>query len=235
MNDQLTRKREDAGRLRVLIVDDSELFRTGLRTLLGGEGFDLADSSSGEAAVRRVPTFRPHVVLMDVCMPGMSGVQATRLVLEAVPGTSVVMFTGAGDGDGMIEAVRAGASGYLLKDGEVGEIVKGIRAAAAGHAVIAPQVAGALLANVRDNPLAAVEAMPPAEAQRLSARERQVLTLVATGCDNVDIAQQLYLSPSTVKHHVSRTLAKLGVENRVQAAGYAIRHGLVDEPVAPAA
>jgi DNA-binding NarL/FixJ family response regulator len=235
MNDELTRKRDGAERLRVLIVDDSELFRTGLRTLLAGERFDLADSASGGAAVRRVPSFRPHVVLMDVCMPGMSGIEATRLVLEAVPGTSVVMFTGAGDGAEMIAAVRAGASGYLLKDGDIGDIIKGIRAAAAGHSVIAPQVAGALLANVRDNRMAALDAPPPAEAQSLSARERQVLALVAAGCDNVEIAQQLYVSPSTVKHHVSRTLAKLGVENRVQAAGYAIRHGLVDEPIAPAA
>src|SRR3954453_14568041 len=119
MNGELTWRQDGAERLRVLIVDDSELFRTGLRTLLAGERFDLADSPSGEAAVRRAPTFRPHVVLMDVCMPGMSGIEATRLVLDAVPDTSVVMFTGAGDGAEMIAAVRAGASGYLLKDGEL--------------------------------------------------------------------------------------------------------------------
>jgi two-component system nitrate/nitrite response regulator NarL len=213
--------------LRVLVVDDSELFRTGLRSLLATEGFDLADSASGEAAIRRARSFRPHVVLMDIRMPGMSGIEATGLLLEAVPGTAVMMFTGSCDCAEMLEAVRAGASGYLLKDTEIADIVKAIRATAAGYSAIAPQVAGALLAHVRENPVASQHASPIA-ALPLSAREQQVLALLAAGCDNVEIARRLYISTSTVKHHVSRLLEKLGVDNRVQAACYAIRHGLDD-------
>jgi DNA-binding NarL/FixJ family response regulator len=221
-------------RLRVLVVDDSELFRTGMRTLLASEGFDLDDSASGEAAIRRARSFVPHVVLMDVRMPGMSGIEATRHVLEAAPGTAVMMFTGSSDCAEMLEAVRAGASGYLLKDAELADIIKAIRATAAGYSAIAPQVAGALVANVREN-LVASQCAPPPGAQSLSHRERQVLGLLTAGCDNLAIARQLYISPSTVKNHVSRLLEKLGVDNRVQAAGYAIRHGLVDSPVGPVA
>jgi two-component system nitrate/nitrite response regulator NarL len=234
MPDETKRDGGRGDRLRVLVVDDSELFRTGLRTLLASEGFDLADSASGEAAIRRAPSFLPHVVLMDVRMPGMSGIEATRLVLEAAPGTAVMMFTGSGDCAEMLEAVRAGASGYLLKDAELADIIKAIRATAAGHSAIAPQVAGALLANVRENLMAARRASPMA-ALPLSSRERQVLALLVAGCDNVEIARQLYISPSTVKNHVSRLLEKLGVDNRVQAAGYAIRNGLVDGSAVPVA
>jgi two-component system nitrate/nitrite response regulator NarL len=218
----------DSGeRLRVLLVDDSELLRTGLRSLLAPEDLDLADSASGEAAIRRVRSFRPHVVLMDVHMPGMSGIEATRLVLEAAPGTAVMMFTGSSDCAEMLEAVHAGASGYLLKDADIAEIVRAIRATAAGYSAIAPQVAGALLANVRENLIASERTSPVAELA-LSAREKDVLALLAAGCDNVEIGRRLYISPSTVKNHVSRLLEKLGVDNRVQAAGYAIRHGLAD-------
>jgi DNA-binding NarL/FixJ family response regulator len=220
-------------RIRVLVVDDSELFRAGLRTLLSGEGFDMADCGSGEAAVLRVRSFSPHVVLMDLRMPGMSGIEATPLVLAADPRTSVMIFTGACDGPAVLEAVRAGASGYLLKDADLADIIKAIRVTAAGHSAIAPEVAGALLTSVREGFAAPCDG-PPIGALSLSVRERQVLALLATGCDNLAIARRLYISPSTVKNHVSRLLDKLGVQNRVQAAGYAIRHGLVDDAVAPA-
>jgi two-component system nitrate/nitrite response regulator NarL len=225
---QFDSERVSGERLRVLVVDDSELFRTGLRSLLASEGFDRADSPGGAAAIERVRTFAPHVVLMDLRMPGMSGIEATRLVLEVAPATAVMMFTGSDDCAEMLEAVRAGASGYLLKDAEIPEIVKAIRAAAAGYSTFAPEVAGALAANVREN-LVAERPAAAAAAPPLSAREREVLALLAAGCDNVAIARQLYISPSTVKNHVSRLLEKLGVDNRVQAAGYAIRHGLVDD------
>jgi two-component system nitrate/nitrite response regulator NarL len=215
------------GRLRVLLVDDSELFRTGLRSLLATEDLEIVDSASGEAAIRRARSFRPDVVLMDVRMPGMSGIEATGLLLEAVPGTAVLMFTGSSDCAEMLQAVQAGASGYLLKDADIAEIVRAIRATAAGYSAIAPQVAGALVANVRENLAASQRTLPAAECP-LSARERDVLALLAAGCDNAEIAQRLYISPSTVKNHVSHLLEKLGVDNRVQAACYAIRHGLVE-------
>ena len=211
-------------RLRVLIVDDSELFRTGLRALLS-EAFDVASAASGDAALRQVVAFGPDVVVMDMSMPGMSGADATRRIVEAAPSTFVMVLTGS-DGD-VLEAVRAGASGYLLKSAGVSDIVTAIRATAAGHAPFAPQVAGALLATVRDSAGAEERGVGVA----LSARERQVLTLLASGANNVEIARRLYISPSTVKGQISGLLSKLHVENRIQAAGVAIRAGLLDDSI----
>ena len=211
--------------IRVLIVDDHDLFRTGLRALLEEAGFEVADSASGPAAIRRAPSFAPDVVVMDMSMPGMSGVEATPLVLEASPLASILMLTFATDDTRVVDAVRAGASGYLLKDAELAEITAGIRAAAAGHCAIAPRVASALLQSVRsfDSRLPGPEAPTGPD---LSIREQQVLGLLSEGCDNPEIAARLYLSQSTVKNHVSKLLEKLQVDNRVQAATYAVRHGL---------
>jgi DNA-binding NarL/FixJ family response regulator len=211
---------------RVLVVDDHDLFRTGLRALLEEEGFEVADSASGPAALRRLGSFAPDVVVMDVNMPGMTGVEATPLVLEAVPQASVLMLTIATDDARVLDAIRAGASGYLLKDAELKEISTGIRAAAAGHSAIAPRVAGALLHSVRSAESSPLEAAAPPDTPDLSTREQQVLSLVTHGCANGEIAKRLYLSPSTVKNHVSKLLEKLGVDNRVQAATFAIRNDL---------
>jgi DNA-binding NarL/FixJ family response regulator len=213
---------------RVLVVDDHDLFRTGLRALLEDEGFHVADASGGAEAVRRARAFAPDVVVMDMNMPEMTGVEATPLVLEAAPEASVLMLTIATDDERVIAAVRAGACGYLLKDAPLEQIAAGIEAAAAGHCAIAPRVAGALLQTVRAT-VAVPESLPEApELPTLTARERDVLDLLASGCDNAEIAARLYLSPSTVKNHVSKLLEKLGVDNRVQAATFAIRSGLVD-------
>jgi DNA-binding NarL/FixJ family response regulator len=213
--------------LRVLVVDDHELYRSGLGALLEDEGFDVAAVASGEEAVSALRSFRADVVVMDLNMPGMSGIEATRRVLGEHPGVSVLMLTINRDDDRVLEAVRAGASGYLLKDAELDDIVEGIRAAAAGHAVLAPAAAGVLMARLRRDP--GPTPAPPGPPLSLSSRERQVLALLARGCDNAEIGRKLFVSPSTVKHHVSRVLGKLGVENRHQAAVYAIRHGLVDD------
>jgi DNA-binding NarL/FixJ family response regulator len=210
--------------LRVLVVDDSELFRTGLQALLS-EDFEVASAASGDAALRQVVAFRPDVVVMDMDMPGMSGTDATRRILAAAPSTFVMVLTGSEDE--VLEAVRAGASGYLLKSADVSDIVKAIRATAAGHAPFAPQVAGALLATVRDSRVAEA----PCVGVALSMRERQVLTLLASGANNVEIARRLYISTSTVKGQISGLLSKLAVENRIQAAGVAIRAGLLDDPI----
>jgi DNA-binding NarL/FixJ family response regulator len=215
--------------LRVLIVDDHDLFRTGLRLLLEEDGFEVAASSSGPAAVRRVGAFAPDVVVMDMNMPGMTGVEATSLVLEAAPQAAVLMLTIATDDSRVIAAVRAGASGYLLKDAELPEIAAGIRAAAAGHSAISPRVAGALLRSVRSSESSLAEAAATADAPDLSAREQQVLSLLSDGCDNAEIAARLFLSQSTIKNHVSKLLEKLGVDNRVQAATFAIRNGFTRE------
>ncbi len=213
--------------LRVLVVDDHDLFRTGLRALLEEEGFEVADASSGAAGVRRAKGFAPDVVVMDMNMPEMSGVEATPLVLEVAPLASVVMLTIATDDERVISAVRAGASGYLLKDAPLEEIAAGVKAAAAGQSAIAPRVAGAILRSVRAGVPLPEEPATSDGVPRLSARERDVLELLAEGYDNTEIAARLYLSPSTVKNHVSKLLEKLGADNRVQAATFAIRNGLV--------
>jgi two-component system, NarL family, response regulator LiaR len=212
---------------RVLIVDDHELFRTGLRTLLEEEGFEVADAGGGAEAARRARGFMPDVVVMDMNMPEMTGVEATPIVLEAAPQTSVLMLTIATDDKRVLDAVRAGASGYLLKDAPLEEITAGVKAAAAGLSAIAPRIAGALLSSVRATAVAEPERDEAPTPVALSARERDVLVLLADGCDNTKIASRLYLSPSTVKNHVSRLLDKLGVDNRVQAATFALRNGLI--------
>lgn len=215
--------------VRVMVVDDHDLFRSGLRRLLDEhDGLDvIADARRGEEAVQRASELRPDVVVMDINMPGMSGVEATRGVLERSPDSAVLMLTVTSDENAVLDAVLAGASGYLLKDATLPEIVQGIRAAAAGQSLIAPAVAGDLLARLRRHGMS--DAPPQADVPELSARELEVLRLVVTGCDNTEIGKRLHLSPSTIKHHVSSTLEKLGVDNRIQAAVLAVRLGLVEE------
>lgn len=216
---------EPMSRLRILLVDDHELFRVGLRELLEAEGFEVADAASGESALRQCRSVRPDVVVMDMNMPGMSGIEATRGILEAHPAAAVLMLTVAADDERVLEAIRAGATGYLLKEARLAEIVAAVNAAAAGRSPIAPGVAGALVASVREG--GGPSSRPAASS--LTDREGAVLALLAQGYDNRAIARRLFVSPSTVKNHVSSVLAKLGLENRVQAAAYAVRHGLVDE------
>jgi DNA-binding NarL/FixJ family response regulator len=213
--------------IRVLVVDDHDLFRTGLRSLLEEEGFDVTDASGGAQGARRARGFQPDVVVMDMNMPEMTGVEATPLVLEAAPQASVLMLTIATDDERVLGAIRAGASGYLLKDAPLEEIAAGVRAAAAGHSAIAPRVAGALLNSVRGPAPLPEPVLELPESPDLSARELDVLTLLVEGYDNSQIASRLYLSPSTVKNHVSKLLVKLDVDNRVQAATLAVRKGLV--------
>jgi NarL family two-component system response regulator LiaR len=220
----LGREASMARPIRVLVIDDHDLFRTGLRALLEEDGFDVADSASGSAAVRRVPSFAPDVVVMEMNMPGMTGVRATQLVLEAAPQSSVLMLTIATDDAGVLDAIRAGACGYLLKDAELNEIATAIRAAAAGHCPIAPRVASALLESVRSCASGPEETRTP-DGPDLSVREQQVLSLLSDGCDNAEIAARLYLSQSTVKNTISKLLDKLDIDNRVQAATFAVRNG----------
>lgn len=214
--------------LRVIVVDDHDLFRSGLRRLLQDQDAlqVVADARRGEEAVQRVAELHPDVVVMDVNMPGMSGVHATRALREISPQTAVLMLTVSADEDAVLDAVLAGAAGYLLKDATLPEIVRGIRAAAAGQSLVAPAVAGSLLARLRRH--GPPDAPPPAVPE-LSPRELEVLRLVVAGCDNSDIGRRLHLSTGTIKHHVSSTLSKLGVDNRIQAAVLAVRLGLADD------
>jgi len=214
--------------LRVMVVDDHDLFRSGLRRLLESEPElqVVADARRGDEAVQRAGELRPDVVVMDVNMPGMSGIEATRALLDVSPRTAVLMLTISDADDEVLGAVLAGASGYLLKDAPLPEIVSAIRAAGAGDSTIAPRVAGGLLSRLRDQ--GPGQPATPA-APDLSEREIHVLTLLVAGCDNAEIGAHLHLSGSTIKHHVSSILEKLGVDNRIQAAVLAVRRGLVDE------
>jgi DNA-binding NarL/FixJ family response regulator len=212
----------EKGAIRIVLVDDHHLFRQGLRNLLEEHGFEIAgEATSGEAAVGLVLEVEPDVVVMDLHMPGMSGVEATsRLSRRGASARILVLTISTADTD-VVEAMVAGASGYLLKDTPPDQIAAGVRAAAAGESMLSASVAAQLVARVRDAPAA------PPDAVDLSEREIEVLRLIAQGRDNAQIAERLVISPMTAKNHVSSILAKLGVESRVQAAIYAVKAGMV--------
>lgn len=191
--------------------------------MLAAAGLAVTEAASGEAAVAAVSTDPPDVVLMDLAMPGMSGIEATRRLGAGAPGVPVVILTVSADDRDVLAAVRAGARGYLLKDGAVEEIVASLRAAAAGRAWITPHVTGALLAPVRE---AGGEVSEDPAPVAFTDRERDVLRLIAAGKDNAAIGRELYISAGTVRKNVSSILAKLGVQSRVDAAVYAVRRGL---------
>jgi DNA-binding NarL/FixJ family response regulator len=213
------------GQTRVLLVDDHDLFRRGLRTLLEEQGVRvIAEASDGVEAIARVREHSPDVVLMDINMPVMSGVDATREIVRISPLSRVVVLTISDiDGD-VIDAVLAGASGYLLKDASIDELLRGIEAAVVGDSLMSPHVAAKVLQRVRAAGPTATERNARAE---LSERELDVLRLIANGKDNADIARELHISPKTVKNHISNILMKLGIDNRIQAAVYAVRSGIV--------
>jgi DNA-binding NarL/FixJ family response regulator len=209
--------------LRVLLVDDHTFFRAGLRSMLEAEGLEVMDAASGAAAIELVATAAPDVVVMDLHMPVMSGVQATRRLAETASDVPIVMLTVSADDRDVVEAVRAGARGYLLKDAPVDEIVASVRAVAAGDAWVSPRVTAPLLDRVREAPDGSpVDPL----AAGLTDRERAILRLIAEGKDNAEIGRALYISPGTVRKHVSSVLSKLQVANRVEAAVYAVRRGL---------
>jgi len=212
--------------IRVLIVDDHDLFRTGLRNLLEEQGVHvLGEAASGTHAVRSVRENAPDVVVMDLNMPGMGGVDATRHIASIAPLTRVVVLTISDEDADVMDAILAGACGYLLKDASIDELMAGIRAAARGESLISPGIAAKVLQRVR-----ATSAQPEiAEAIRseLSDREIEVLKLIANGKDNAVIAAELHISPKTVKNHISNILMKLQIDNRIQAAVYAVRSGIV--------
>jgi DNA-binding NarL/FixJ family response regulator len=209
--------------IRVLIVDDHDVFRRGLADLLGQEGLEVvAEASNGPAGVRLAAELAPDVVLMDLNMPAMSGVEAMRAILAADPAARVVMLTIADDDDAMLEALMAGAVGYVLKDASLEQIIGATRSATEGDAVIPPRVATEVLRRLR-----ASEPLPAGDAPELSERELEVLRLIVAGRDNAAIAAELFISPNTVKHHVANIFEKLGVESRLQASVQALRRGLV--------
>jgi two-component system NarL family response regulator len=214
--------------LRIMVVDDHELFRRGLTRLLDEQdGLEVvADARSGEEALKRASEVQADVIVMDINMPGISGVAATRELRTLSPRSAIIILTVNADEAAVLDAVLAGASGYLLKDATFPEIVRGIHAAAAGESLIAPAVAAGLLGRLRRQ---GVREAHEGDDPKLTPRELDVLRLIVAGCENTAIAKRLHLSASTVKRHVSNTVEKLGVENRIQAAVVAVRRGLVDD------
>jgi DNA-binding NarL/FixJ family response regulator len=212
--------------LRVLVVDDHDLFRTGLRNLLEEEGVNVVgEAENGEAAIRLASDLAPDVVIMDLNMPGAGGVETTRRLSSLAPLSRVVVLTISADDDDVMNAVMAGACGYLLKDSSIQELIAGIRAASEGESLISPQIAAKVLQQLRAQSKD-TDAAATIRAE-LSDRELEVLKLIANGKDTAQIARELYISPKTVKNHISNILMKLQIENRIQAAVYAVRSGIV--------
>jgi len=214
------------GMIRVLVVDDHDLFRAGLASLLGArQDIEVvAQASGGRMGVRLATELRPDVILMDVQMPDLDGPAATRLILGRQPAARIVALTVVSDEDDVAQVLAAGACGFLAKDTPIDDVVLAIRAAAQGAAWLSPRASEVMLGRVRR---AAVTAEPErSRIDDLSAREVDVLRLIARGLENAEIAQALGISPRTAKNHVSSILAKLGQPSRVQAAVYAVRRGL---------
>jgi DNA-binding NarL/FixJ family response regulator len=212
--------------VRVLLVDDHDLFRGGLRDILMGEGLDVVgEASTAERGVELVAELAPDVAVMDLNMPGMSGVEATSAIATRTPATRVLVLTINADDNSVMQAMLAGASGYLLKDAAVEELVGGIRAAARGESSVTPRIAAKLLKWLRENENARFPAAPGAT--NLSEREVEVLRLLAQGLGNAEIAEALVISPKTVKNHIAAILQKLQIDNRIQAAVYAVKSGIV--------
>ena len=201
--------------IRILLADDHGLFREGLTALLGSvpDTQVIGEAATGEEAVQRAAELQPDVLLMDIQMPGMNGIEATRRIVRESPHIGVVVVTMFEDDDSVFSAMRAGARGYVLKGADQEEILAVIRAVAAGEAHFGPAIARRLM-----NYFAAPRLADPAEAfPDLTAREREILDLIARGRNNQEIARELYLNPKTVRNHISNIFAKLQVADRAQA------------------
>jgi two-component system, NarL family, response regulator LiaR len=207
--------------VRVLIADDHPLVREGLRSYLATiDGIEIVgEAADGQEAVDLARSLEPDVVLMDMAMPKLDGIEATRAIVEALPATRVIALTSFATDDKVFPAIRAGAAGYLLKEAEPSEIADAIIKAHRGEPILHPSVAERLMREV-------AAATPKSHRTDLTARELEVLRLIASGRSNREIARELSVAEKTVKTHVSNVLAKLGVADRTQAALYAVEHGL---------
>ena len=211
-------------RIRVLVVDDQRVVRDGLIALLEVlDGLEVVGAASdGAHALELAEQQQPHVVLMDLRMPVLNGVEATRLLRSRLPDIAVVVLTTHADDQSVFAALGAGARGYLTKDAGADEIARAISVVAAGQALLDPGVQARLLETLERSPLA----MPQRRPEGLTERETEVLTLIAAGLSNSEIAQRLVVSEATVKTHINRIFARTGVRDRAQAVAYAYRTGV---------
>ena len=216
-------------RIRVLLVDDHALFRSGIKSLLKrSEEFEVVgEAADGLEGAKRAKQLQPDVVLLDLHMPGVGGLDALKLILEDVPGTQVLMLTVSEDSEDLLGTLRTGATGYLLKNIEAETLIDAIRMASRGEPVISPLMMGKLLANRGAARPAAGGAAPPADGEldKLTPRERDILGGIAKGQSNKQIARNLDVAESTVKIHVQSILKKLHLSSRVQAAVFAVERG----------
>jgi NarL family two-component system response regulator LiaR len=210
--------------MKVFVVDDHDLFRQGLASMLRERGINVVGEAALAAdAIQPVSEIGPGVVLMDLRMPGMSGVEATQRLRVAAPQARVLVLTMMTDDQSVMNALLAGACGYVLKDAPIDQIIEGIRATARGESLISPRIASRLIRSIREPDEFQADPLPA----EITPRELEVLELVAQGMDNATIAETLYVTHHTVKSHVASILTKLQVENRVQAAVRAARAGLI--------
>jgi DNA-binding NarL/FixJ family response regulator len=210
--------------IRVLIADDHAVFREGLRAVLGSEpDMEVAgEAATGNGVVESAAELRPDVILMDIQMPGINGIEATRRILSANPNIGVVVLTMFEDDDSVFSAMRAGARGYVLKGADPSEILKVLRAVAGGEAYFGPEIARRLVDFFSTPQVASSEEALP----ELTARERDILSLIAQGYSNANIAARLFVSPNTVRNHITHIFAKLQVTDRAQAIIRAREAGL---------
>ena len=220
--------RASESRVRVLIVDDHAIVRKGIRALLSeADGFEVVgEASNGQEAVLQAQETHPDVVLMDLLMPGMDGIEATHQITSRQPKTRILVLTSFAADNKVFPAIKAGAAGYLLKDSSPDELVRAIRQVHRGEPSLHPSIARKLLQEIARP----AELQPSPEA--LTAREMMVLRLIAQGLSNQEIADRISVSEPTVRTHVSRILGKLHLASRTQAALYAVREGLTDADAA---
>ena len=216
-------------KLRVLIVDDHALFRRGLQMVLKQESdIDVVgEAADGHEAVEKAQELMPDVVLMDVRMPGQSGIKATEEIKDTLPHAKVLMLTISDEEADLYDAIKAGASGYLLKEISIDEVAEAVRSVWAGQSRISPSMASKLLSEFAAMSKRADE-RPQLPAPRLTDREMEVLTLVAQGMNNRDIAKELFISENTVKNHIRNILEKLHLHSRMEAVVYAVREKLLE-------